>query len=84
MNYKDIKEKDGKTIEQNNLEKKHKYEIGSLVEYKPNGIRLFVHSHNRGCDGTPLYTLAYDMDPSIYETFSGFNEEFLTLIKENR
>lgn len=67
----DIVEENGKTIRQNNLEKKHNIPLGSLVEIiskddendEPgehrHGLRLFVTGHTRDCDGTPLYALAY-------------------------
>lgn len=69
MNVKDIIEENGKTIEQNNLEKKHNIPIGTLVEVKYDEwfgdgacqkvhARLWVVSHDRDCDGTPLYTLS--------------------------
>ena len=46
---------------------KHNIPIGALVEVKHNdspqtndGIRLFVVSHDRDCDMTPLYSLSID------------------------
>jgi hypothetical protein len=65
---KDIIEDNGKTIFENNMEKVHNIPIGSLVEVKYNEwfgngsceivlARLFVVSHDRDCDGTPLYSL---------------------------
>lgn len=79
INFKDIVEDNGKTIEQNNLEqKKHDIPIGTLVEVKydewfGNGAcqkvhaRLFVVGHNRDCDGTPLYSLS----PNKNDNFEG-------------
>lgn len=60
---------DGPTIREVNLQKTHKYPIDSVVEaklnsYKGDGIshkvhgRFYVVSHDRDCDGTPLYSLA--------------------------
>lgn len=64
-------EQNGKTIKQNNLEKKHNIQLGTLVEItcddslcdeedQHNGLRLFVVEHTRDCDGTPLYGLSFD------------------------
>jgi hypothetical protein len=79
----DIKEANGKTIKENNLEKKHKIAIGSLVEVKYKRwhgegaceivyARLWVHSHDRDCDGTPLYSLS----PNYYTIYSGAKIHF--------
>lgn len=61
----DLKESNGKTIKENNMELQHNIPIGTLVEYKTNdpesdyfGVRLFVAEHARDCDGTPLYNLS--------------------------
>jgi hypothetical protein len=65
----DIIEENGKSIKENNLEKKHNIPIGSLVEIKwdewhGNGAcwkvhaRLWVVSHDRDCDRTPLYSIS--------------------------
>lgn len=65
----DIVEENGKSVKENNLEKKHNIPIGSLVEVKydnwyGNGAcqkvhaRLYVVEHTRDCDGTPLYSLS--------------------------
>ena len=64
----DIVEENGKTIRQNNQEKRHNIPVGSLVEVKYENwfgdgacekvrARLWVISLGRDCDGTPLYTL---------------------------
>ena len=59
----DIIEENGKTIRENNLAKKHKIPLYSLVEInvedgnEDNGVRLFVVNHSRDCDGMPLYNL---------------------------
>lgn len=71
IKFGDIKEKNGKTIRENNLEKLHNIPIGSLVEIKYHKwgkdgscqkveARLWVVKHTRDCDGTPLYCLCLD------------------------
>jgi hypothetical protein len=65
----DIVEENGKTIKQNNMEKAHNIPVGTLVEVKYDDwhgegackkihARLWVWSHDRDCDGTPLYYLS--------------------------
>jgi hypothetical protein len=83
MNIANIIEANGKTVRQNNLEKKHNIPLGSIVEITYNdsdeeqntfGLRLFVVDHARDCDGTPLYTLSsrknamIDYHKSVEET----------------
>jgi hypothetical protein len=70
VNISDIVEANGKTIRQNNLEQKHKYPIGTLVEFEwddncsygssisPTTVKAFVCQLTRDCDGTPLYTMS--------------------------
>lgn len=64
-------EQNGKTIKENNLEKKHTIPLGTLVEVKyddsdyrledqHSGVRLFITQHTRDCDGTPLYGLSFN------------------------
>lgn len=83
----DMLEANGKTIKENNLEEKHSIPIDTLVEVKFNSwfgdgacwkvhARLWVDSHTRDCDGTPLYTLRSNCDK-----FYGFNESSLTPVK---
>jgi hypothetical protein len=70
IKYSEIKEDNGKTIKENNLELKHKLPIGAAVLYRnPEGGSLSgtVHSHNRDCDGTPLY--------GIQVVLHGINED---------
>ena len=72
----DIVEKNGLTVRENNLKVKHKIPLGSLVEvdiegHEENGVRLFVISHDRDCDGTPL-------DGSVT---GGFSEYSLIVIE---
>lgn len=68
----DIKEANGKTIRENNLERIHEIPLGALVEVTcedypddddpVNGLRLFVVKHSRDCDGTPLYDLSFKIN----------------------
>lgn len=55
----DIVEDNGKTIRENNLEKKHKLKVGDRVRVQVNddsdSIMTFVCHLGRDCDGTPLY-----------------------------
>lgn len=67
QNVADVVEANGKTIRENNNAVAHAIPLGSLVEintpnYPDNGLRLFVHSHIRDCDGTPLYVLTHRYD----------------------
>ena len=67
-----LKDKDGKTLKEKNLERKHNIPLKALVEIHEedycgaedeedcNGLRLFVVQHSRDCDGTPLYSLSFD------------------------
>jgi hypothetical protein len=65
----DIVEENGKTIKQNNMERKHNIPIDTLVEVKFDRwhgdgacekvhARLWVVEHGRDCDRTPLYSLS--------------------------
>jgi len=69
INVADIVEENDKTIYQNNMEKTHDLPIGTLVEVKYDEwldggacskvqARLWVWSHDRDCDGTPLYSIS--------------------------
>lgn len=86
----DITENNGKTIKENNLEREHQFPINTLVDitfeesfdneaYQKVEARVYVYSHGRDCDGTPLYTLSkkrnIGRDPNK-EIFPGvkFNE----------
>lgn len=67
INAANVVENNGKTFKENNLVKQHSIAIGTLVEVnvdyiEEHGIRLFVCSHDRDCDGTPLYTLSFDKE----------------------
>lgn len=53
---------DGLTTRERNMQTKHNFAIGSLVEITYGeycGLRLFVAEHSRDCDGTPLYALTH-------------------------
>lgn len=87
INIADIVEGNGKTVRQNNLEKEHNIPVGSLVEVKYSHwhgdgccekvhARLWVHSHDRDCDGTPLYSLSR-YRTSLYEGAQIIVEGFL-------
>ena len=92
----DIKQKNGKTIREENLERFHKIPLKTLIEVKNdglpdhNGVRLWVVQHDRDCDGTPLYSLSFNKNweednrgsTMIYResVLSGINEESLTII----
>lgn len=86
----------GKTYRQENNETKHNIPIGSLVEVQFDEwfgggacwkvkARLRVVSHNRDCDGTPLYSLSRWNDHSfalrVNQVHGGFSEESLTVIE---
>ena len=69
VNAADIKNTEtGKTFRQENNEKIHNIPLGTLVEVDfddsdgdpKRGLRLFVVSHDRDCDGTPLYSLSFN------------------------
>ena len=92
----DIVEENGKTIKENNLAKHHNIPLGTLVEVKWDEwfgegacwkvhARLWVVSHDRDCDGTPLYALSKWNDPEfakqVKQTHNGFSEESLTPVE---
>ena len=77
INVADIVEENGKTIRQNNMELTHDLPIGTLVDVKYETwfgkgacdkvqARLWIVSHDRDCDGTPLYSLSQHKN-FIYE-----------------
>lgn len=79
-------EGNGKTVETNNLEKKHSIAIGTLVEVIPwdtgwewKGVRLYVVGHGRDCDGSPLYSIG-PRDAQREGLFGGFAEHNLKII----
>ncbi len=69
INVSGIIESNGKTVRENNTAKVHNIPIGSLVEVKWDEwhgdgacwkvhARLWVVTHDRDCDGTPLYGIS--------------------------
>lgn len=84
----DIQGNVGKTFRELNNEMKHNIPIGILVEIIPwdgdcfyGGMRMFVNSHDRDCDGTPLYTLGSKNNQDGCERgFGGFLEDSLKRI----
>ena len=86
----------GKTYRQENLEKQHNIPIGTLVEIDDpeNPLRLYVVEHFRDFDGTPLYSLSFDIDwhkemygkefkqLARFRIDSGYPEEFLKIVKK--
>jgi hypothetical protein len=84
----DIIESNGKTIKENNLEKKHNIPIGCLVEinaedcdeYK--GVRLYVVYHSRDCDGTPLYNLCHNKNDLEREQENFYNHKWINGFSE--
>ena len=99
INIADLKDPDdpqGRSCREVNTEKKHKIPIGNLVEAKWDSwfgdgacwkvhARLWVVSHDRDCDGTPLYSLSRWNDPDfakqVRQTHNGFSEESLMPIE---
>jgi hypothetical protein len=68
VNIADLIDDNGKTIRENNLEKIHNVPLGTLVDvhfrvdYSGGAFqiikgKMYVVSHDRDCDGTPLYSL---------------------------
>lgn len=60
---------DGLTDKERNLTNTHIFPVFTMVEIQfedkehvENGLRLYVHSHTRDCDGTPLYNLTADIE----------------------
>ena len=50
--FKDIVEKNGKTIEENNLAKPRKFKVGDTVTFT---VETNITKVDRDCDGTALY-----------------------------
>ena len=89
----DLIESNGKTIRQNNMEKQHVIELGSLVEIDceyldEHGMRVFVVEHTRDCDGEPLYLLSgnytYAQDKAEYEKFRDTYPDGLRLLLQGQ
>lgn len=102
--FSSIVEPNGKTIRENNMEVAHNIPIGTLCEVKYDEwfgggagqkvhARMWVVSHNRDCDGTPLYALSpkrleehLSLNTQIFNGAvnrikAGFSEESLTPIE---
>jgi hypothetical protein len=77
-------EENGKTIKQNNMDRKHTIPFDTLVELE-NGVRMFVVLHTRDCDGTPMYGLAdYKQDEYINgngQISTGHIEDSMVVVK---
>ena len=86
----------GRTYREINNAKIHAIPVGALVEVKFDGwfgeggcwkvhARLWVKTHTRDCDGTPLYTLTRwnPKDGEVPDTGNhfGFGEENLKLVE---
>lgn len=57
-----IVEADGTTRKERNMKLQHEIPLLTLVEIQNgsmSGLRLFVQSYTRDCDGTPLYNLSF-------------------------
>ena len=65
----------GRTFRQINAELKHNVPIGALVELK-NGIRLFVISHGRDCDGEHNHSSEFWLDGKTLEISDRKNEVY--------
>jgi hypothetical protein len=76
INVSDLVEGNGLTIKQNNMARKHKIPLGSLVfvrhaEWHGDGSyeklegRYWVVEHERDCDGTPLYAVCRFRRPNL-------------------
>lgn len=80
-----VNECSAETYSEQNLKKKHEFEVGSLVEIDDSGVRLFVIKQTRDCDNTPLYSLSVDDDykdePYLRTWHNGYTEECLKLIR---
>ncbi len=71
----------GRTYRQVNAEKRHRLELGSLVELDT-GARLFVVMLGRDCDQAPLYWLAMEPnEPNKSKWTGGYPEYALTEVK---
>ena len=80
-----VNTKTGKTWREENMEKTHNIPLGTLVE-TDKGIRLWIVSHDRDCDGTPLYYLCFlenwkDTHLNSKFKLGGYSEDCLTVIK---
>jgi len=84
-----VNKETGKTYREENAEIAHGIPIGALVEINETGVRLFVVSHGRDCDMTPLYWLAADADDTEqmalgfgnWKWHGGYSDGCLTVIR---
>ena len=82
----DLKEANGKSIKENNMAKKHTYEVGQLVEL-PDGCRLYIAQLTRDVDGTRLYSVSPFKENTDYchidslKWLHGYSEESLRPVK---
>jgi hypothetical protein len=99
INIADLRPEDdplGRSYREINRAKTHAIPVGALVEAEPiegsgykNGIRLYVVSHGRDCDETPLYHLSAYADDTVQERegwlnrswTGGRSEDSLTVIE---
>jgi hypothetical protein len=73
---KDPNDPKGRTWREINNAKEHNIPVGTLVELE-NGVRLFVVSHNRDCDGTPLYAMSADPEDTKVEVAGFANRKWI-------
>lgn len=81
----------GLTYKEENMLKRHNIPIGTLVELD-SGVRVFVVSHGRDCDGTPLYYLAIDKEDTKQQRkgfrnsswSGGYPEDALSVVREEK
>lgn len=86
----DLKEENGKTIKENNLERQHAIPLGALVEigldgdtdWEWNGCRLYVVKYSRDCDGSPLYVLGPKDADRDWMMHGGFSDDCLKVVSE--
>ena len=69
----------GRTYREVNRANPHAIQIGTLVELE-SGARLFVVMHTRDCDGTPLYSLAADIEDPDYKWSNGHADDGLAVV----
>jgi len=74
----DCNDKQGRTYREINNVTNHEIELGKLVEIDT-GVRLFVITKTRDCDGAPLYCLGAIKDDKS-KMYCGYAEESLTRI----
>jgi hypothetical protein len=85
---KDPNDPEGRTWREINNAKEHNIPVGTLVELE-SGVRLFVVSRYRDCDGTPLYAMAADPKDTTVERegfsnrkwINGYPEDSLEVVK---